>query len=126
MLWRLSFWRRLYNEIGLKYPTIPTKSGYVFTGWYTESSCINLYDFTEDLTKDITLYAGWTTASNSGYSTKVINASDYTSSSDYYYTSISSSSSSSSPYYIYTSFLTGGTKTFYYSNQNSSSSYTVD
>ena len=31
----------------------------VFTGWYTDSACTNLFDFTTPITGNITLYAGW-------------------------------------------------------------------
>ena len=41
-------------------PTNPTEDGYTFGGWYTESSCVNAYDFSNAVTKDITLYAKWT------------------------------------------------------------------
>ena len=51
---------------GLVYPTIPTRSGYAFTGWYTSADCTELYDFSKEITSDITLYAGWTTTVSSG------------------------------------------------------------
>lgn len=39
-------------------PEAPTKTGYTFTGWYTDEACTNKY--TEDyVTGDITLYAGF-------------------------------------------------------------------
>ena len=41
------------------YPDIPTRSGYVFSGWYTDSACTNRYSFTGSLTFDLTLYAQW-------------------------------------------------------------------
>jgi uncharacterized repeat protein (TIGR02543 family) len=42
-------------------PTAPTKTGYLFDGWYEESECINLWDFdTDTVTSDVTLYAKWT------------------------------------------------------------------
>ena len=40
-----------------KAPTPPTKSGYVFLGWYTDSTRKEAYDFTKPLFKDTTLYA---------------------------------------------------------------------
>ena len=44
----------------LKYPTVPTREGYVFGGWYREKDCAgDLYDFTAPITSDITLYAKW-------------------------------------------------------------------
>ena len=39
-------------------PQPPTKTGYTFTGWYTDAACTNKY--TEDyVTGDLTLYAGF-------------------------------------------------------------------
>lgn len=40
-------------------PVSPTKDGYTFIGWYTDADCTNLYDFTQPVTGDLTLYAGW-------------------------------------------------------------------
>jgi uncharacterized repeat protein (TIGR02543 family) len=40
----------------------PTRSGYCFTGWYTDSSCTTRYNFTGTITEDMTLYAGWTSS----------------------------------------------------------------
>ena len=40
-------------------PAEPTKEMKVFTGWYTDSACTNLFDFTTPITGNITLYAGW-------------------------------------------------------------------
>ena len=31
----------------------------MFTGWYTDSGCTELFDFSTPITKNITLYAGW-------------------------------------------------------------------
>ena len=47
------------SEIGLTYPSIPTRNNYVFRGWFIESSCQNVYDFTAPISSDLTLYAGW-------------------------------------------------------------------
>ena len=41
-------------------PQDPAATGYVFGGWYKESSCTNAWDFTNDtVTEDTTLYAKW-------------------------------------------------------------------
>ncbi|MCL2881007.1 MAG: InlB B-repeat-containing protein, partial [Treponema sp.] len=38
----------------------PTRSGFVFDGWYKESACTNIWDFDVDIvTANITLYARW-------------------------------------------------------------------
>ena len=48
------------NSVGLIYPNIPTRSGYIFGGWYTTSSCSgNPYNFASEVTSDVTLYAKW-------------------------------------------------------------------
>jgi uncharacterized repeat protein (TIGR02543 family) len=42
-------------------PSAPTKAGYIFGGWYKESSCINIWNFSTDaVTANTTLYAKWT------------------------------------------------------------------
>lgn len=52
---------------GMTYPTtVPTRSGYVFKGWYTTSACTTLFDFTSTLTGDTTVYAGWVSYSGAG------------------------------------------------------------
>ena len=51
---------------GLNYPTLPTRNGYVFGGWYTTADCTGeLYDFAALITKDTVLYAKWIKADNS-------------------------------------------------------------
>ncbi|MCM1159242.1 MAG: leucine-rich repeat protein [Bacteroidales bacterium] len=42
-----------------KEPEALTKTGYKFTGWYTDAACTQTYAFNEKLTKDTVLYAGW-------------------------------------------------------------------
>ena len=41
-------------------PVSPVRDGYVFTGWFSDSSCISEYDFSCPIQSDIYLYAGWT------------------------------------------------------------------
>ena len=41
-------------------PEDPTKTGYTFGGWYTDEACTNAYDFSQPVTKDMTLHAKWT------------------------------------------------------------------
>ena len=43
----------------LSKPADPEKEGFIFTGWYTDSSLTKEYDFSEKVTKSFTLYAGW-------------------------------------------------------------------
>ena len=40
-------------------PDDPTRSGYVFAGWYTDEACTAAYDFTQPVTDSVTLYAKW-------------------------------------------------------------------
>lgn len=59
-------------------PDDPTRSGYVFAGWYTDEACTAAYDFTKPVTDNITLYAKWEAAPryyyNSGTTTDTDNA----------------------------------------------------
>jgi len=48
-------------------PNNPNRSGYTFIGWYTDINCTNEYDFTNQVTSNFTLYAGW------GIKTYVVN-----------------------------------------------------
>ncbi len=41
-------------------PETPTKAGFTFDGWYTDSNFTTAYDFDKELTRNITLYAKWT------------------------------------------------------------------
>lgn len=42
-------------------PSLPSKAGYEFGGWYKESACIHEWVFTKDVViSNITLYAKWT------------------------------------------------------------------
>ncbi len=55
------------KEIGLTYPTVPTRNGYVFGGWYGNSACDGSpFDFSANVTSDTTLYAKWLSYYGSG------------------------------------------------------------
>ena len=43
----------------LTLPKAPTKDGYVFDGWYLDSNCIEEYEDSYVVSKNITLYAKW-------------------------------------------------------------------
>lgn len=44
----------------LVYPSSkPARSGYAFRGWFTTPECETVFDFTQKLNKDTTVYAGW-------------------------------------------------------------------
>lgn len=59
-------------------PADPTRSGYVFAGWYTDEACTAAYDFAKPVTDSVTLYAKWEAAPryyyNSGTTTDTDNA----------------------------------------------------
>ena len=40
-------------------PENPSRSGYTFTGWYTDQACKTAYDFNAEVTSNLRLYAGW-------------------------------------------------------------------
>ncbi|HIW76089.1 MULTISPECIES: InlB B-repeat-containing protein [Gordonibacter] len=43
-------------------PSDPTRAGYAFGGWYTDTSCTTPYNFNTSVTTDFTLYAKWNPA----------------------------------------------------------------
>ena len=49
-------------------PTEPTRSGYVFLGWYTDRESTNAYEFGTPVKSDLDLYAGWRVKSSGGSS----------------------------------------------------------
>ena len=55
------------NTQGLSYPeTDPAREGYVFVGWYDNADCTGTpFDFSADVTADVTLYAKWLTYNSS-------------------------------------------------------------
>ena len=40
-------------------PADPTRSSYTFTGWYLDEACTKPFTFTDPVTEDLVLYAGW-------------------------------------------------------------------
>ena len=48
-------------------PTAPTKTGYVFAGWYADSQLTNAYVFSTMGWSNITLHAKWTAKTDTGY-----------------------------------------------------------
>jgi len=40
-------------------PATPSKEGHVFIGWYADAACQTAYAFTNAITGDVTVYAGW-------------------------------------------------------------------
>lgn len=46
-------------------PANPSRTGYTFAGWYSNSGLTTLFSFSAPITADITLYAKWTSGSSS-------------------------------------------------------------
>ena len=40
-------------------PADPVKDGFGFSGWYTDAGCTQAFDWTSEVAKHTTLYAGW-------------------------------------------------------------------
>lgn len=50
---------QMYGEL-LEVPEPPTREGYRFTGWYSDSVCYVLWDVeNRTIESELTLYAGW-------------------------------------------------------------------
>ena len=52
--------RTVAKNFVIKEPEAPEKEGFDFAGWYTDKELTEKYDFSEKVTKSITLYAAWT------------------------------------------------------------------
>ena len=102
-------------------PGTLTKSGYAFAGWFSDEECTQVFDFSANVTKDTTVYAGWKEMVTSGYNYRnYIQANYYNNSSNYYSVSQSSTSSSAYNYHYFTAYKSE-TVSFYYRNYTSSS-----
>ena len=53
----------IYNKNGVK-PQDPVKSGYIFAGWYEDTSFVTIFDFNTAIISSKTLYAKWTAANS--------------------------------------------------------------
>ncbi|MDE5896726.1 MAG: InlB B-repeat-containing protein [Clostridia bacterium] len=84
----------------LSYPSVPTRTGYVFGGWYTTPSCTGTpYDFSAEITSpNLTLYAKW--VSYEGYG--MINYND-----SLYVSNMVSKDSNTYQYYAFVPLKTG-------------------
>lgn len=57
---------QMYGEL-LTLPDAPTREGYVFTGWYKDAACCELWDTEQErIEADMTLYAGWEKSAQTG------------------------------------------------------------
>ena len=105
----------------LEYPEIPTRSGYVFAGWYSNRSASGSpYDFSQNVAggSNIRLYAKWIRNYGNTSSLIPLNGSLTVS-----VPSRNNSSSTNSQYYYAFVPLTSGTVTIYSTNNNSTDVY---
>jgi uncharacterized repeat protein (TIGR02543 family) len=91
----------------LEYPEPPRRSDYAFSGWYTDSSCTNPYNFTGTITADITLYAKWTYMLVSCKSVGYVDIADHTTEANQQEIKITSTSSSMSDNRLFTCYKSG-------------------
>lgn len=107
-------------------PDDPFRSGYVFTGWYTDSSCNSRYSFSGVIKKNMNLYAGWYYIDNyNEYSETLIKPYDYSYNS-YYPTSYTVSTAGTNYNYVKYIYLVAeesGSHYIYYKNDYSSYYY---
>lgn len=74
------------KQTPLVYPENPTRSSYVFGGWFIDKSCSQRFNFIEEISSNITLYANWYSI---GTDNKSLNMYKYTSKSSAYSYSLS-------------------------------------
>lgn len=91
----------------LKYPDVPTRSGYAFAGWYKDSACTTPFNFSGSITEDTTFYAKWVAMTSSYTSREYVDISNHDSSSNQKSVTISASSSSKQNYYYFTCYKSG-------------------
>ena len=60
------------NGNTLTKPTNPTKDGYTFDNWYSDSAFTTVFDFSESITSDMTLYAKWNEVTSTDDTTNVL------------------------------------------------------
>ena len=100
------------TTLGLEYPSVPTRSGYAFAGWYDNQACTGTpYDFSAEVTGDITLYAKWVSMVSSYYAREFVDVANYNSYSNQKQFVVNGTSSSNANYYYFTCY-NGGTYTF--------------
>ena len=112
------------SESPLQYPeTIPTRSGYAFSGWYTTPDCSKLYDFSQNVDIDTVVYAGWTPMVQSGYADRMyMNILSYCNSSSYYTYYVEGRSETSCDFTYFTA-LVDANYTLYYQGTYACNSY---
>lgn len=70
--------QKINQNTAVSEPAAPTKAGYTFTGWYKDEALKEKYDFSQSVTEDITLYAGWTENKGGQTEEKVIKVGETT------------------------------------------------
>jgi len=55
---------KVSKDSTLTRPTDPIRTGYFFTGWWTDQTATSSYDFSTAITSSFTLYAGWIDSTN--------------------------------------------------------------
>ena len=100
------------REQNLVYPEeIPTKPGYIFTGWYTTPDCKTLYTFSSDIVGDITLFAGYSKIENQSNKINIIDITKYNDTNNFY-TRSNKGTSEGNAQYTYFSIPESGKYTF--------------
>ncbi len=52
-------WNVIEEGETVEKPSDLSRTGFIFTGWYSDKKCTQAYDFSLPVTKDIRIYAGW-------------------------------------------------------------------
>ena len=102
----------------ITYPGNPTKVGYIFKGWYSNSLCTEFFDFDSMLLNNVTLYAGYYQIPTNDYDVLDLTIEAYNNETAKSVTGLGTESIGS--HYSYFTVTKSGTYRIYYKNSASS------
>ena len=104
--------------------SVPTRSGYVFTGWYTDPECEKPFDLATPIVENMELYAGWTKLLVSDSSTPTqLNPISYNYNNSRYYSLSTSGTQVGYRKSVVVTATETGIHAIYYRNSSSTKSY---
>ena len=105
----------------ITYPGNPTKTGYIFKGWYKNSICTEFFDFDAELVENTTIYAGYYQIPTTNYETLDLTNEAY--SAETAHTVVGQGGGIDTSHYSYFVATSDTTYKIFYKNSSDSSSY---